>query len=74
MRGRVNPARGQLIPAQGDLTTAIARDSTDVEAQLALAQIQRKQNNLTSAVTSYRRVLSLDPSRGPAYLELGETS
>jgi tetratricopeptide (TPR) repeat protein len=71
VRGRANHARGQSFLAQSDLTTAVSVDPNDVEAHFLLAEIQRS-GNPGLAANAYRKVVALDPTRGEAYLALGE--
>jgi tetratricopeptide (TPR) repeat protein len=71
-RGKANQARGQSLIAQADLEAGLKGDPNDVDGHIALARIHRGRNP-GFAVDSYRRAVALDPKRGIAYLELGET-
>ncbi len=63
-----NPAQQTLADAA---RTALAADSTNVEAHLTLANVLYDTGNWSEAIVHYRTVLRRDPARVPAMVDLG---
>lgn len=71
---REQPVQGSTADQQKQIDQfreALARDSTDIEARLGLADVLYDTANWTEAIAAYNKVLAADSSRVGATVDLG---
>jgi tetratricopeptide (TPR) repeat protein len=71
LAGRAFAALDNTSAAEGFLEKLTEERPQDIELKQMLAEIYSKQRDYNSAVTTYNKIIELDPDRASAYLELG---
>ncbi len=69
--GRVALGLDEQMTARLHLEKALKINPSDLAGQLLLADIYSRQRDYTEAVSAYRRIIQLDPSRADAFYGLG---
>jgi tetratricopeptide (TPR) repeat protein len=69
--GRVALGLDEQMTARIHLEKAVKINPSDLAGQLLLADIYSRQRDYTEAVSAYRRIIQLDPSRADAFYGLG---
>lgn len=69
--GRVAMGLDEQMTARIHLEKAVKINPSDLPGQLLLADIYSRQRDYTEAVSAYRRIIQLDPSRADAFYGLG---
>jgi tetratricopeptide (TPR) repeat protein len=68
LRGVVNEKLDRFVPAEEDYLKAVSKDSRNIDAYIALADLRTRLNKLPFALNHVNRALELDPNNRQAYL------
>jgi len=68
LRGVVNEKIGRFSPAEEDYLKAVGKDSRNIDAYIALAELRLNLDKLPFALNHINRALEMDPDNREAYL------